>query len=278
MSSEFKVNEDELDIKDLITDKERTCIVIATDSKYYTDIVSNISKNEYYNMVFFTENEKEKIVYWYSDNVEAKAQTRGGIYKSAKYWEERYKNDGNSGSGSYNNLAEFKAKIMNLFLMEHSEIKTCCEWGCGDGNQLLYINYPQYIGTDVSETALNRCRLKFSHDKTKSFYSQNDMFDYILSNKCDLSVSLDVIFHLVEDEVFEKYMDNLFKSTKKYVCIYSSNVDTSHNFHEHHRVFTDYIEKNFSDFRLIKKIDNEYPYDINNPDKTSFSDFYFYEK
>lgn len=41
----------------------------------------------------------------------------------------------------------------------------------------------------------------------------------------DLSLSLDVIYHLVEDEVFETYINTLFKSARRYVIIYSSNSD-----------------------------------------------------
>ncbi len=35
---------------------------------------------------------------------------------SGEYWEERYKVGGNSGAGSYNNLAKFKGEIINNFI------------------------------------------------------------------------------------------------------------------------------------------------------------------
>ena len=34
-------------------------------------------------------------------------------FDSKKYWENRYKKGGNSGTGSYSNLAEWKAEIIN---------------------------------------------------------------------------------------------------------------------------------------------------------------------
>jgi len=34
------------------------------------------------------------------------------------YWENRYKNNGNSGAGSYGRLAEFKAEIINKFIAD----------------------------------------------------------------------------------------------------------------------------------------------------------------
>lgn len=37
-------------------------------------------------------------------------------FNSKNYWENRYKSGGNSGAGSYSNLAEFKAEIINEFV------------------------------------------------------------------------------------------------------------------------------------------------------------------
>jgi hypothetical protein len=39
----------------------------------------------------------------------------------------------------------------------------------------------------------------------------------------DLELSLDVIYHLVEDEVFDAYMRSLFAHAGRFVVIYSSN-------------------------------------------------------
>ena len=51
------------------------------------------------------------------------------------YWKRRYDNGGNSGAGSYNRLAKFKAEIINGFVKSHM-IKTVIEWGCGDGRSI----------------------------------------------------------------------------------------------------------------------------------------------
>ena len=72
---------------------------------------------------------------------------------SAKYWELRYRRGGNSGAGSYNNLAKFKANFLNNFVIEN-HIKSVIEWGCGDGHQLSLASYPQYIGYDVSKQSI----------------------------------------------------------------------------------------------------------------------------
>ena len=82
---------------------------------------------------------------------------------SADYWENRYKSGGNSGAGSYGQLCEFKADVINTFVAKNN-IMTVMEFGCGDGNQLSYSNYPEYVGYDVSETAIDICKKKFVKD------------------------------------------------------------------------------------------------------------------
>ena len=55
----------------------------------------------------------------------------------------------------------------------------------------------------------------------------------------DLSISLDPIYHLLEDNAFNLYMQHLFNSSKKYVIIYFSNNDKKWEKHVRHRKFTD---------------------------------------
>src|ERR1700692_4583832 len=90
-------------------------------------------------------------------------------FNSARYWEGRYSQGGNSGEGSYGRLAEFKASVLNTFIREH-KIQSVIEFGCGDGNQLTLASYPQYIGLDVSRTVIMKCITKFKSDNTKSFF------------------------------------------------------------------------------------------------------------
>ena len=43
-------------------------------------------------------------------------------FNSKDYWEDRYKNGGNSGKGSYNELSIFKSVIINSVLENNKEI------------------------------------------------------------------------------------------------------------------------------------------------------------
>ena len=199
------------------------------------------------------------------------------IRSSKEYWEKRYANGGNSGPGSYNELAKFKASVINNFVNKN-HINSVIEWGSGDCNQLKLANYKNYIGYDVSISAVNICKKKFYNDSSKSFYHLSDNF--INDKKADLSLSLDVIFHLIEDNIFDLYMYNLFNSSNKYIIIYSSNSDNrkSGKFVKH-RKFTVWIDKHMSkNWRLKEYIPNKYPMESKFKGAKSYSNFYIYEK
>jgi hypothetical protein len=198
---------------------------------------------------------------------------------SGNYWEKRYVNKGNSGSGSYGELALFKAKIINEFIKKN-KINSIIEFGCGDGNQLNLIKCKKYVGLDVSKTIIKTCINKFCNDHKKSFFLYDSSCFKDNSNifLCDLSLSLDVLYHLIEKDVFEKYLVDLFNSSNKYVIIYSSNFNSKQQGHVKHRNITGWIEKNIENFKLIKKINNKFKYDESNPNNTSLADVYIYEK
>lgn len=156
-------------------------------------------------------------------------------------------------------------------------MKSVIEWGCGDGNQLSLAEYPEYTGFDISEEAVKKCQSLFAGDKTKSF-EWSGIENFSTNKVADLTLSLDVIYHLVDNSVFNSYMQRLFDTSKKYVAIYSCNFDKNHAEHVRCRKFTDWVEANESkNWKLLKIVKNKYPYDEKNPDTTSWSDFYFYE-
>ena len=180
---------------------------------------------------------------------------------SAEYWQRRYRGGGNSGSGSYGALAEFKAATINRYVRQHG-IASVIEFGCGDGNQLRQAEYPSYIGLDVAREAIRLCNGQFAADRTKSFflYDPECFVDHAQVFCAEAAMSLDVIFHLVEDRVFEQYMAHLFQCAKHFVIIYSSNRHRLTNSpHERHRNFSEYVEEHFAEWRLVERVENPFP-------------------
>jgi SAM-dependent methyltransferase len=194
---------------------------------------------------------------------------------SSNYWDRRYRSGGTSGVGSYNRLAEFKASFLNRFVDQH-QTTSVIEYGCGDGAQLRLALYPSYTGVDVSAKAVERCRLLFAEDKTKRFLRSDAA---VSGPKAELSLSLDVIYHLVEDPVYDAYMRQLFESAQRFVIVYSSNRDQSRpRGHVRHREFTRWVEQNKPEWHLLSTLKNAYPYDAADPERTSFADFYVFAR
>lgn len=199
---------------------------------------------------------------------------------SAKYWDERYRSGGNSGAGSYGRLAQFKAEILNGFVVR-CNVQSVIEFGCGDGAQLALAKYPKYIGLDVSTNAIKVCKARYSSDNSKSFFlydgdcfaDKNGIFT------ADLGLSLDVVYHLIEDRVFEGYMQNLFRAASRFVIVYSSNHDEVFpNSHMRHRKFSDYVAVRFPDYSLVDRVEQRYPMNTYGEEEGSFADFYIYGK
>jgi len=202
----------------------------------------------------------------------------GALYRqkpfpgSEEYWTHRYNSGGHSGAGSCHKLAEFKAEILNDFVNRNNVI-AIIEYGCGDGNQLRLARYPSYVGFDVSPRAIALCQDAFRDDKTKRFGLTSEY----KGETAQLTLSLDVIYHLIEDNVYCSYMKRLFNSSERFVIVYSSNYDEQQAYHERHRQFTKWVETNNSCWTLMRHIPNRFPYE-GNDEEGSLSDFYIYER
>jgi SAM-dependent methyltransferase len=192
---------------------------------------------------------------------------------SEAYWRARYQGGRDSGRGSRGELAAFKAGFLNGFVAEHG-IESVIELGCGDGQQLELARYPSYLGLDVSAEALRRCRERFRGDPTRRF----GLVTEAVHERADLSLSLDVVYHLVEDPVFESYMTRLFDAGRRFAIVYSSNTDRQPEggpAHVRHRRFTAWVEAHQPDFRLARHLPNPHPYRAG---EGSFADFFVFAR
>ena len=192
-------------------------------------------------------------------------------FYATDYWDQRYKKGGNSGAGSYGKYAQFKADTLNEIINEFS-CRSMIELGCGDGNQLGLLRIKKYLGLDVSKEAISICIDKYKSDKHKSFCLYDPNYYYNNTFTFDISVSLEVIFHIIDDSIYRKYLDDLFFSSHNLVVLYSSNYDEYKGpiSHVKHRVFTRYIDHRFKEWSLIKIKKNKFV------DRSS--DFYIYRK
>jgi len=192
-------------------------------------------------------------------------------FASDLYWEARYREGGTSGMGSVGRLARFKAVTINQFIANNA-VRSVIDVGCGDASQLGLLEVPaDYVGVDVSPTALALCAARFPE---RQFVTPEELRTV---PPAELTLSLDVIYHLVEDAVFVTTMRTLFAWATRFVMIYASNRDAAwSSAHVRHRRFTDHVAATEPDWRLLAHLPNPFPYSPERPDDTSFADFFVY--
>lgn len=202
-------------------------------------------------------------------------ETRG--FSSAAYWRRRYRQGGNSGAGSYGRLAAYKAEIINSLASEHG-VDSAIEFGVGDGNQAGLFEFDRFLGVDVVPDIAVRLSEKFL-DKPLWRFKSVDEFDRA-HETATLSLSLDVIYHLVEDDVYHGYMERLFGASERFVLIYASDEDQpTSSRHVRHRRYSDWIDAYAPEFIPIRSFDHPYPYRTGaDADQTSFAFFRLYER
>jgi hypothetical protein len=96
---------------------------------------------------------------------------------------------------------------------------------------------------------------RFADDPTKSFlaYDPKALSDPAGWLRGDLALSMEVLFHLVEDDVFDAYLRLLFGSAGRYVAICSTDEELPQaSPHERHRPFTPWVARHRPEWRLLE--------------------------
>lgn len=199
-------------------------------------------------------------------------------FNSGDYWRDRYLAGGHSGAGAYGRLAVYKAHVVNL--VTHSrKVRTVIEFGSGDGNTASLFHIPRYTGVDLSQEALARARERAAD---RGDWRWMTLADFKADPQtCDMAMSLDVIYHLVEDEVFDDYMRRLFTAARRLVLVYSSDHSDGEATpaHVRHRAYSDWIAREAPDWSLAKTWNQPYPFGPGtNPRHTSFAFFRLFRK
>ncbi len=198
---------------------------------------------------------------------------------SAELWRDVYEVGDDSGPGSYGILAQFKAETLNRFV-ERYGVESVIEFGCGDGNQLTLAKYPRYLGLDVAPNAIERCLRRFESDDGKSFSTYDPFLfrDSAAFLRAEAALSLDVVYHLLEDAVFELHMAHLFAAATRFVVIYAPDKDgPAPHQSVRWRHFSCWISEHRPDYRLVEHIINPHQ------DHSAFTagfvpDFYIFQR
>ena len=145
------------------------------------------------------------------------------IYQTGLWVKYAKKEDANSlgGDGSGygsdpENNAEFLKKLTTI--VEENNIQSVVDFGCGSHYMYNDYTWPQtvkeYIGYDVSTTAVQRARKNCKHKCCKFEYLE----DYDKINQADLLIVKDVFQHWPERFVVDFLEKNLYKYKHIVVC------------------------------------------------------------
>lgn len=212
---------------------------------------------------------------WSKSATTPAAPKRG--FDAIAYWNQRYQDGGNAGSGSYGTRSKVKATVFNVFVSANN-IQSVCDFGVGDGHQWsLFTDQVRYIGLETSDFIVTKLRETDFVKKNPNF--SVELFDgtasnvgSVLSSPVDLTMSMDVIYNLVDDEMFHEHMTGLWNWSNRYILIYSSNKDLTVGGRMRHRMWTKWLGRYQSDCPYcVYCVPNLIPHG-------SFADFYIIDK
>ena len=81
--------------------------------------------------------------------------------------------------------------------------------------------------------------------------------------RADLGLSLDVMFHLVEDDVFEAYVRDLFSLSRRFVLVYASDGPRDSTIGSvTDRPFTAHVRATEPGWHLVERVPNPHAWTV----------------
>lgn len=135
---------------------------------------------------------------------------------TSNYWDVRHSNGRTSGNGSIGCLRDFKWEKIE----EHvGKVNDVIDVGCGDLSFWDGRDCDNYVGIDCSEVVIQKNIVK--RPKWNFITSRSDNTMVSMLCKADVVFCFDMLFHIMEDDVYENTIENLTRFSKKHVFIYT---------------------------------------------------------
>lgn len=178
---------------------------------------------------------------------------------SISHWEDRYSRDHSSGPGSRGHLARYKASVINELVRRH-RVSSILDLGCGDGVVQNLIRCEKYVGLDVAAVAVDLCRRA---DPLREFFLYDPRsFDASLF-QADMTISLDVLYHVAEVSLYNLYLDHLFGSSRSLVVLYATDGRVRRSgqaVFRSDKTFMEDVQERFPGFELLEGYPEENPH------------------
>ncbi len=135
------------------------------------------------------------------------------MFKKKEYWDHRYKKGYDSGEGSVGVHRDWKWSQIESIIPSISEV---VDVGCGDLRFWEGKDCPSYIGLDISPTIIKQ---NITKRPQWGFICGNAITRYPF--KANVVLCMDMLFHIMNDDDFDKILDNLMEYTKEWIIIYT---------------------------------------------------------
>jgi len=165
---------------------------------------------------------------------------------STPYWDRRYATGGTSGAGSRGAEAEEKVAIVQRVIDERG-VCSVLDLGCGDGYVASRLRVAEYVGYDPAPSALALCRATMP---CRTFVGE------LPDGPFDIVLSLDVMFHLVDDTSYCEHLNALFTRAQNLVFVYSTNHNERGRAHVLHRHWTQDVPLGWQLVRVYTPMDD----------------------
>lgn len=130
----------------------------------------------------------------------------------SNYWEEHYRRGGDSGEGSSGAVRDYKWQVISKF----SKLQDVIDIGCGDLQLWEGRGCVNYLGLDISPTVIKKNQEKRPDWKFIVFDSSAS-----LPLKADTVLCLEMLFHVLDEQVFIKTIKNLCEYSSNWIFIYT---------------------------------------------------------
>ncbi|RJQ68727.1 MAG: class I SAM-dependent methyltransferase [Desulfobacteraceae bacterium] len=158
-------------------------------------------------------------------NIDASVSKVNKVLKSCfdnmLFWDFRYSNNPELGSGvgSRGDTLELKRKMLKLSAVER--FASVLDVGCGDGEVLAFLNLSEYVGIDLSREALELSKQKRPNGKYYHFSEKNNV------SSADVVICLDVLIHQSKYDDYKDLINYLVEKTDKRLIVSGYNSETA---------------------------------------------------
>jgi hypothetical protein len=136
---------------------------------------------------------------------------------ASDYWDHRYRSGGTSGLGSVGEEREWKWSVIDSYVQDLDDV---VDIGCGDlsfwENRREHLPDDfRYFGLDVSGAVVDRNRRRYPDWR----FHVGDASDPIPGIEGRIVLCLDVLFHILDNEVYDRIVENLTRYSSEWISL-----------------------------------------------------------